>query len=70
MLSEKAISILADVVGKEVIDELAISEEFIAFLHDYVPSRIEAKLGECDDDLLFDLSLLVMDRVALTLIER
>lgn len=66
MLSNKAVKILADKIAPEVIEELAMSEEFITFLHEEVPALIEKQLGDCDPDLLFDLALMTMDRVRLT----
>jgi hypothetical protein len=30
-----------------------------------VPPIIDAELGECDDDMMFDLALLVMERIIL-----
>ena len=66
MLSNKAIKILADKIAPEIIDELAMSETFIQFLHQHIPPLIDDKLGECDDDLMFDLTLCLMDKVLLT----
>ena len=66
MLSDKAIKILANHIASEVIEELAISEEFITFLHEQIPALIDKKLGEMDEDLHFELSLCVMDMVRLS----
>ena len=66
MLSDKAIKILADHIAPGIIEELAMSEEFITFLHEQVPTLIERRLGECDPDLMFDLALVTMDRVRLS----
>ena len=66
MLSDKAIKILADKVAPEVIDELAMSEAFIQFLHEQIPALIDTKLGEMGEDLYFEISMLVMDKVRLT----
>lgn len=66
MLSNKAIKILADKIAPEVIDELAMSEAFVEFLHEHIPALIDKKLGEMDEDLYFDISMCVMDKVRLT----
>ena len=66
MLSDKAVKILADKIAPEVIEELAMSDAFIEFLHEQIPALIDEKLGECDDDLMFDLALCIMDKVRLT----
>jgi hypothetical protein len=66
MLSDKAVKILADKVAPEVIEELAMSDAFIEFLHENIPALIDKKLGEMDEDLYFDISMCVMDKVRLT----
>lgn len=66
MLSDKAIKILADKIAPEVIEEIALSEEFITFLHEQIPALVDKKLGEMDEDLHFDLSLCIMDMVRLS----
>ena len=38
------------------------------FMHNQVPAIIDSEIGEMDDDLMFDLSLLVMERIILTTI--
>ena len=65
MLSTKGINILADTLAQGVVDDIYASEQFIDMMHSIVPDLITARLGDCDDDLLFDLSLAVMDRVTL-----
>jgi hypothetical protein len=31
-------------------------------MHEMIPALIEKELGECDDEILFELSLAVMDK--------
>jgi len=64
-LSTKALNILADTLAPKIAEELYSSEAFMEFMHRQVPTVIDAELGECDDDMLFDLSLMVMERIAL-----
>ena len=66
MLSDKAVKILADKIAPEVIESLAMSDAFIEFLHEQIPALIEEKLGEMDEDLYFDISMCVLDKVRLT----
>jgi hypothetical protein len=66
MLSDKAVKILADKIAPEVIAEIAMSDAFIEFLHEQIPTLIDEKLGECEPDLLFDLAMCVLDKVKLT----
>ena len=65
MLSTKAVNILATSIAEGVVDDLYASDEFINMLHETIPGLVTARLGECDEDLLFDLSLAVMDRITL-----
>ncbi len=66
MLSTKAITLLANTLAPKVIERIYQSDEFITFLHEQIPPAIDAEAGEMDDELFFDLSLAVMDKVRLT----
>ena len=66
MLSTKAITLLANTLAPKVIERIYQSEEFITFLHEQIPQAIDAELGEVDEDLIFDLSMHVMDKVNLS----
>lgn len=65
MLSDKATKILADHIASEVIETLSMSDAFVEFLHEQIPTLVGEKLGEMDDELHFDLCMLVMDKVRL-----
>ena len=65
MLSTKAINILASSIVEGVIDDLYASEEFTNMLHETIPGLVTTRLGECSEDLLFELSLCVMDKIIL-----
>ena len=65
MLSDKAISTLAEAITPKVIDYIYSSEQWVTFCHETVPEAIDAELGKMDDDLYFDLALCVMDRIML-----
>lgn len=65
MLNQKTMTLLANTLAPKVAGQLFQSEEFITFLHEIIPALIDAELGECDDDLMFDLSMMVMERITL-----
>jgi hypothetical protein len=64
-LSTKALNLLADSLAPKIAEELYSSEAFMEFMHNQVPAIIDSEIGEMDDDLMFDLSLLVMERIIL-----
>jgi hypothetical protein len=45
------------------------SESFIEYLHEVIPAYVDAEVGEMDCDLHFDLSMMVMERLALVAVE-
>jgi len=63
MLSNKAYKMLADVLAPRLANELQSSERFVEFMHEMIPVLIEQELGEMDEEVLFELSLCVMDRM-------
>ena len=64
-LSNKAINLLADTLAPKVAEVLLSSDAFIEFIHSEIPAIVDTEVGEMDDDLLFDLSLAVMERITL-----
>jgi hypothetical protein len=64
-LSAETTSKLADALVSEVIDTIHEDERYVTFLHEVIPDAIHSKLGNLDDDLLFDLSMCIMDRMML-----
>ena len=65
MLNTTTINNLAKVLAPEVITYITESDEFIQLLHSLVPEALHKKLGELDDDLAFDLSLCILDKIIL-----
>ena len=65
MLSQKALTLLANTLAPKIAESIMQSDEFIEFLHTMVPPLIEAELGEVEDDLEFDLSMCVLERLTL-----
>jgi energy-converting hydrogenase A subunit M len=64
-LSNETISKLASALVPEVIDSILEDERWCSFLHEIVPDAVQSKLGDLDDDLMFDLSMCIMDRIDL-----
>ena len=60
-LSNRTIQSLSDALAPEVVDYIYQDERWITFLHEIVPDAIISTLGQVDNDVLFDLSLCVMD---------
>ncbi len=65
MLSTKTLHLLAKTLAPKVAEVLYGSEEFVEFMHKTIPAVIDAEVGEMDEDMLFDLSLMVMERLDL-----
>ncbi len=65
MLSNKAINILAEKIAPNVVNHIFESEQWVTLLHDLVPDAVTHELGEIDEDLLFELSLVVMDKITI-----
>ena len=65
MLNAKAINLLANQLAPTVAEKLFASEAWVEFLQSNLPGLIDTEIGECDEDLLFELSLCVMDRLSL-----
>ena len=63
-LSNQTIQSLSDALVPEVVHYIFNDERWTNFLHEIVPDAINTTLGKVDDDVLFDLSLCVMDSLA------
>jgi hypothetical protein len=68
-LSNKTLQLLAKTLAPTIAEKIMQSDEFVEFLHNVLPDLVNAELGECEDDLHFDLSMCVMDRIILTAID-
>ena len=68
-LSTKTLQLLAKTLAPTIAEKIMQSEEFADFLHTMIPVQVDEELGECEDDLHFDLSMCVMDRIILTAID-
>lgn len=61
MLNDKAIKLLAKSLAPEVAAGIFESEQWVTFCHEVIPDLITEVAGEMEEDLLFELSLIVMD---------
>ena len=64
-LSPKTISKIADALKPEVIDYIYASDKYAEFMQDAITDAIDVKMGEMDDELLYDLGMLIFDRIEL-----
>jgi len=60
-LSNQTIQSLSDALTPEVVDYIYQDERWVTFLHEVVPDAIISTLGQVDDEVLFDLSMCVID---------
>ena len=63
-LSNRTVQSLSDALTPEVVDYIYQDERWVTFLHEVVPDAIISTLGQVDDEVLFDLSMCVMDSLA------
>ena len=64
-LSPKTISKIADALKPEVIEYIYMSEKYTECMQELIMDAIDDKMGEMDDDLFFNLGLILMDRIEL-----
>ena len=62
-LSTKTINELAKALVPEVIDYIHSDERYVEFLQTIIPESIQNKLGDIDEDLHYELSLCIIDRI-------
>ncbi len=64
-LSNTTVSKLADALKKEVIDKIYESPEYTELMQDLIPNAIHSLMGEMDEDLAFEIGMLLFDRIEL-----
>ena len=62
-LSNKTTRKLGIALTSEVIDYIYQDERWIDFMHEIIPDAIKEKIGNLNEDLLFELSLIVMENI-------
>lgn len=64
-LSNKTARQLGIALTSEVMEYIYQDERWIDFMHEIIPDAIQEKIGNIDSDLLFELSLIVMENIQL-----
>jgi len=64
-LSNKTVQNLALALKPEVIDYIHEDERYVMFMQEVILDAIREKLGQIEDDLLYELSFSVMDSMCL-----
>ena len=64
-LSDKAFQNLSAALTPEVIDYIEQDSRYVDFMQEIIPDALNAKMGQIDDELKFELSLAIMDRIVL-----
>jgi hypothetical protein len=64
-LSDASISKIADALKPSVIDYVSMDEGFIETLQTAIIEGIRDTMGDMDEDLLFELGVLIFDRIDL-----
>ena len=64
-LSISTVRKLAETLTPEVVEDVLSDSRVIELLHEIVPETIKNHMGEVDENLLFELSLCVMDSIYL-----
>lgn len=62
-LSVSTVRKLADTLTSEVMEEILSDQRVIELLHEIIPETIKNNMGEVEEDLLFELSLCIMDNI-------
>jgi hypothetical protein len=64
-LSQQTISKIAHALKPEIINYIYASDKYAEFMQDAITAAIDDKMGEMDEDLMFDLGMLIFDRIEL-----
>jgi hypothetical protein len=64
-LSNQTTRKLGIVLTSEVIEYIYQDERWIDFMHEIIPDAISEKMGNIDNNLLFELGMIVMENIQL-----
>ena len=64
-LSNQTIFKLADTLTPEVVAYIYEDERWADFMMEIIPDAVQDKLGNVDEDLKYELSLCIMDKIIL-----
>ena len=63
MLSEETICKIADALVNDVSDYVYSSEEYASVMRKLIEEALDAKMGEMDDQLHFELGLILFEKL-------
>ncbi len=62
-LSDKTFQKLAEALTSEIIEYIEQDSRYVDFMQEIIPDALEYKMGEIEQDLKYDLSLVIMDKI-------
>jgi hypothetical protein len=65
-LSNQTYNKLASALVPEVIDYIHKDERYVLFMQEIIPDAVVDKMGQIDDEVLFELSMCIMDKMFFT----
>ena len=64
-LSTKTVRNIADVLKSEVINHIYENESYVSMMQQVISEALDAKMGEMDDEIHFDLTMILFDTIEL-----
>jgi len=64
-LSTKTVRNIADSIKKEIIDHIYQNETYASMMQQLLCEALDATMGEMDEDLHFDLAMILFDTIEL-----
>jgi len=64
-LSAVTVSRIADALKDDIIEHIYLNEKYNEVMRQCVQEALDAKMGEMDDDLYFDLGMCLYERIEL-----
>lgn len=65
-LSNNTYNKLASALAPEVIDYINKDERYVLFMNEIIPDAVVNKMGQIDDEVLFELSMCIMNKIFFT----
>jgi hypothetical protein len=65
MLSTKSLNLLADRIAPMVADFIQNDQRFLDLMHEVTTEGVSDALDETDEEMLFEISVMVFERLAL-----
>ena len=64
-LSTKTVRNIADSIKKEIIDHIYQNETYASMMQQLLCEALDAKMGEMDDEIHFELGMILFDTIEL-----